>query len=232
MAHSTNTPVWWTMRPRDIAALIGVIVVLSALAWWLTQPKTMEQFSTAPPSPIIISASSSAPIPPSSLPQDSEHDVLHSASPAPTAIAVHVVGAVTRPGVVELSPGSRAEAAINAAGGFTDQADERSINLAQPLTDGQQLIVAASGEPIPPPPGAPGPVSGTAKGNPDGQGRISINTASQEELEALPGVGPKTAEAIVGYRQEHGPFTAVDHLEAVPGIGRKTVDRLRDYLRP
>lgn len=227
MSDTSRTPIWWTMGPRDIAALMAVLGILCGLSWWMVQPPTTPPVGTPAPEPVTVQvADSLAPSMRASEP---------SPSPTPSALAIHVVGAVKAPGVVIVPPGSRAESAIIAAGGFAETADQRTINLAQPVTDGQQLVVGAQGEspvsPVSPSPEGNG-TGGNSQGTDNSDGIVHINAATVTELEELPGVGPKTAQAIVAYRDEHGPFTSVDHLEAVPGIGRKTVDGLRERARP
>ena len=227
MSDTSRTPIWWTMGSRDIAALVAVLGVLCGLSWWMVQPPATPPVGTPSQEPLTVQvADTSMPSPRASV---------LTPTPTPAAIAIHVVGAVKTPGVVIVPPGSRAESAIIAAGGFTEAADQRSINLAQLVTDGQQLVVGAQGEgPIHPvtPPSGGGGQEGSQPGAVTDDGIVNINTATSADLEQLPGVGPKTAQTIVTYREEHGPFTSVDHLEAVPGIGRKTVDGLRERARP
>jgi len=140
-------------------------------------------------------------------------------------IVLHVVGAVFDPGIVELPLGSRVVDAVAAAGGPTDDADLSGVNLARPLTDGEQLRVPRVGEA--PPPGANG-AGGAGSTGVGADGRVNINTADAVALESLPGVGPAIASRIVAWRDENGPFRSVDELSAVSGIGEKTLDGLRD----
>ena len=155
------------------------------------------------------------------------------------AATVHVVGEVRRPGVVRVPAGSRVADAVEAAGGLTGQADQQRLNLARPVTDGEQILVLRPGEEPPSPaaaggPGAPGagapgaPAGGGAAG--DG-GPLDLNTADQAALEELPGVGPVTAEYILAWREENGQFTTVDELMEVSGIGEKTLATLRPHVR-
>jgi len=137
------------------------------------------------------------------------------AATAADVVVVHVVGAVTVPGVVSLPGGSRVADAIEAAGGATGEADLTGVNLARTLVDGEQLYVPRPGEVAP---GAPGVVD---------DGRVDLNHATQGELETLPGVGPVLAGRIVAAR----PFTSVDSLERVSGIGPSTMARLRDLVK-
>jgi competence protein ComEA len=147
---------------------------------------------------------------------------------AATEVVVHVAGAVASPGVRRLPPGSRVIDAVEAAGGPLGEADLARINLAAPLSDGQQVYVAKPGEPPPVsagPAGGAGPAAGTEPAAP-----VDLNTATAEQLEALPGVGPSTAAAIIAHRDQHGPFAAVDQLLDVRGIGDAKLEQLRDLV--
>ena len=156
--------------------------------------------------------------------------------PATTgSVVVHVTGAVSRPGVVTLPPGSRVTDAINAVGGVSAEADTQQLNLARVLTDGEQIRVPRIGEvlpdPAPQPSGAASPGAGTAPGKSGGggaSGTVNINTASATDLEKLPGIGKALAQRIVEYRDSHGPFATVDALTDVPGIGKAKLEGLRE----
>jgi competence protein ComEA len=156
-------------------------------------------------------------------------------------LVVHVVGAVRRPGLFRLPEGARVADAVARAGGARRRADLAGLNLAAPLVDGVQVLVpfvprvggggAASGT------GATGEASdGATSAEPDvagGLGRkLSLGVATAEELDGLPGVGPVTAQRIIDYRTEHGPFRSVDDLDAVPGIGPTRVEQLRELVTP
>jgi competence protein ComEA len=140
-------------------------------------------------------------------------------------VVVHVAGEVRRPGVVRLPAGSRVEDAVRAAGGFTRKARSASVNLARPLVDGEQLVVLGRGDP----PALPGPGQGGAA--PTGAGGpgapVNLNTATLEQLDSLPGIGPVLAQRILDWRAAHGQFTAVDELSEVSGIGEATLEELR-----
>jgi competence protein ComEA len=139
-------------------------------------------------------------------------------------VAVHVAGRVRRPGVVELPAGSRVADAITAAGGVTAGADLDAVNLARKLVDGEQIRVAARGEqPAPPAAAAPGQ-GGAVPG-----ALVDLNTASAEQLEALPGVGEVTASRIIAYRQAH-PFRSVEELRQVEGIGERRYAQLEKLV--
>jgi len=145
---------------------------------------------------------------------------------------VHVVGAVRHPGLYRLRDGARVADAVARAGGATKGAELAALNLAAPLVDGIQVLVPrrasalrAEGETAVDP-AAQGPGQ-------DGLGRrLSLATATADELDELPGVGPITAQKILDYRAEHGPFRSVDDLDAVPGIGPTRIEQLRDLVTP
>jgi competence protein ComEA len=144
--------------------------------------------------------------------------VASSAPSAGTAIFVHVLGAVERPGLYELADGARVVDAVAAAGGFTDVADQAGINLARFVSDGEQLRVPAIGE-------VPVAEPGTTAG-----GLVNLNTADSATLETLPRVGPALAARIIDWREANGGFTSVDDLRNVTGIGDKTFEGLKDLV--
>ena len=150
------------------------------------------------------------------------------ARPTRAELIVHVVGAVRRPGLYRLRDGARIADAVKRAGGARRGADLAAVNLAAPLVDGVQILVperVRSG-------GLPGAAGGTGSGMGGASGPVSLSSATAEELDALPGIGPITAEKIVAYRTEHGPFASVDDLDAVPGIGPTRVEQLRELVTP
>ncbi len=148
-----------------------------------------------------------------------------SPSAAPSAapdVTVYVCGAVRSPGVVRLPAGARVCDAIELAGGATSAAELAAVNLAAKVVDGQQIVVPERGAA---PAAATGDVSSPAAG-----GLVNINTASVDELEELQGVGPATAQAIVDYRTEQGPFTAIEGIMDVPGIGDAKFAAMKDSI--
>lgn len=150
--------------------------------------------------------------------------VAPTAVPTPGPIRVYISGAVRQPDVYTLPPDSIVKDGLAAAGGPAPDADLARINLAQPLSDGQQIVVPRQGEALSSNV-APAPaVSNTASG------LLNINTASAQELEALPGIGPALAQSIVSYRNEHGPFQSIDDLKNVPGIGDARFERLKGLI--
>lgn len=140
-------------------------------------------------------------------------------------LVISVVGRVARPGLVRLPDGSRVADAVDAAGGALPDTDLLGLNLARRLSDGEQLLVG-----MPPPPGQP--VDGGVVGAPAGTDSIvDLNTATLEQLDTLPGVGPVTAQRIVDWRAAHGRFTSVDQLREVSGIGEARFAQLKDLVR-
>lgn len=140
-------------------------------------------------------------------------------------VLVDVAGAVRHPGVYRLPRSARVLDAVRRAGGARRGADLAAINRAAVLVDGQQLLV-----PLRAPRAATGVASQSSTVAGAGMGPVSVNAADVASLDALPGIGPVTAQAIVADRQEHGPFRSVDDLDRVSGIGPATIERLRAGL--
>lgn len=140
------------------------------------------------------------------------------AIPATTAIYVHILGEVARPGLYELRDGDRAVDAVAAAGGFTPAADAAGLNLARFVSDGEQIVVPAVGASVVTAPGMAA------------DGRVNLNTADAATLDTLPGVGPATAAKILDWRERNGRFESVDDLLDVGGIGAAKLDALRDLV--
>ena len=149
-------------------------------------------------------------------------------APAAMRIIVHVVGAVRRPGLYALPEGSRANDAVRRAGGATARADLEAIDLAAPIADGQQIAVPRHGQLAAGGSALPAAAAGAAPAAPAGP--VHLNTATVEQLDALPGIGPATAQKIIDYRQERGAFRSVDELDAIPGFGVKKIDQLRKLV--
>ncbi|BBY61484.1 ComEA family DNA-binding protein [Mycolicibacterium sarraceniae] len=165
-----------------------------------------------------------------------------SARPNPQAnapVVVSVVGLVTKPGLVTLAPDARIADAVAAAGGTIDGADTLGLNLARHLADGEQIVVGIgtpAGQPTAlgssvtgGPPASSTPEVAAGKGQPAQP--VDLNTATVEQLDALPGVGPVTAAAIVAWRDTNGKFSSVDQLGDVDGIGPARLDKLRPLVR-
>jgi competence protein ComEA len=160
-----------------------------------------------------------------------------SATPLPTPtlapITVFVSGAVQKPGLYQLSAQARVGDAVLIAGGFATDANANLINQAEPLRDGAHVHVPSTSDPVAaqPPAGVSGEASGSVvtlenDARSIGGGLIALNTASLEELDSLPGIGPSKAQAIIDNR----PYATVDDLERVPGIGPSTIEQLRSLV--
>src|SRR5919106_2708120 len=137
-------------------------------------------------------------------------------------VLVHVVGAVQAPGLYELPEDSRVDDAIREAGGAKTKAALELVNLAAPVADGQQVVVPVRGELAAA--AAAGPPASSAGG------KVHLNSATLEDLDALPGIGPVTAQEILDYRTAHGAFQSVDELDAVPGIGPARLAQLKPLV--
>ena len=156
--------------------------------------------------------------------EDSENSETKSDSEkTPTVFYVHVGGAVISPGLFELPEGSRVNDAIDAAGGFSEDADVDSINLAEVVTDGQHLVVSSKQAQV-----ASTETAQTTTAQ--STGKININTASLSDLKTLDGVGDATAQKIIDYRQTQGSFTKPEDLKNVSGIGDKRYDAIKDKI--
>jgi competence protein ComEA len=203
---------------RRSALAIGVAVLVAALVTglWLAadRPRPLA-VSAAPPAPVgaLVGPSSAAAV---SAPSAAVDVPTASASPS-AEVVVDVAGKVRRPGIYQLPPGSRVDDAVRAAGGPRSGVSTVSLNLAEPLRDGEQIVVGRAGTAAP----LGGGVAGTA---PDGATSsaatiVDLNTATLEQLETLPGVGPVLGQHILDWRDAHGQFTSVSQLQEVSGIG-------------
>lgn len=148
-------------------------------------------------------------------------------------IKVDVSGAVQDPGVYELSKDVRVEEALDAAGGFSSDADQpwiaKNLNLAVKLSDGDKLYIPKVGEGAPP--ASAGVVSGTETSSTPDCSRVNINTASAATLdECLPGIGPAYAQRIIEYREAHGGFKSIEEIQEVSGIGPKTFEKIKNQI--
>lgn len=232
----------WFGVGRLIAASVATVVVCVG-GWWLLRnpappteaslPRAANEAATE--SGVSAStAANSAGTPDDAPPADGgsiEDAAAVGDEGRSTSVVVHVAGAVVQPGVYELREGARARDALVAAGGPTDNADWNALNLAAPVADGSRLYVPAIGEEL----SGPFVSGGVPLGSPAEQagssgGPVDVNRASAEELDALPGVGPSTAAAIITERERNGPFLNVDDLERVPGIGPAKLDAIRDLV--
>ncbi len=155
--------------------------------------------------------------------------------PAPTKapIEVHVVGGVVHPGVYKLPDGSRVQDAIDAAGGLLSDANTSAINLAAKLEDGQQVQIgggAGAGTPSAGGTSVPFTVIQTPDTGGSNGDLVDLNTATLAQLESLPGIGPTTAQSIIDYRDQNGPFVQIEDIMNVPGIGPSTFNSIQDLI--
>jgi competence protein ComEA len=199
-------------EPRRLVTVVVLAAVVVALLWWLFRaPAVPDPEVTLPRVSSTVGGGASGASP---------------ASPTTTAvrIVVHVAGAVARPGVLRLPDGARVVDAVDAAGGFATDADPSRVNLAAKVADGQRVYVPRIGEATPVDAALSGPNSTTPTGP------VDLNTASIDELDRLPGIGPATAAAIVEHRSRNGAFHSVDELRDVPGIGEAKLAQLRPLV--
>jgi competence protein ComEA len=223
---------WWRwFGVRRIVTVVLGVPGAALLGWWLLRVPPVAVEATLPFSDAVVLPA------PSSIPASTAAVI------AEPLIYVHVVGAVVAPGVYALPLGSRGNDALRAAGGALASADLARVNLAAPLTDAVQLFIPQRGEKRPasattaPHPVASSPTVGEQEGAPPlvvGSGttigRVRLNVAGAKELDALPGIGPATAAAIVEHRRRNGPFRTLDDLDAVNGIGPARIAALRDLV--
>jgi competence protein ComEA len=215
-----------------LAAIAGIAVLVAIFTLMRDQPAPVRSAKLPPVEAVASSTRGSTP----------------GATAKPDQpVVVSVVGLVHTPGLVTLAPGARIADALKAAGGTTDGADTVGLNMARQVDDGEQIVVGiapvkgqppvlgssvSSGTATPAPPGAGSRPS--RPGRPDKPGQsatVNLNTATVQQLDALPGVGPVTAAAIVAWREANGKFTSVDQLAEVDGIGPGRLEKLRSLVR-
>jgi competence protein ComEA len=147
-------------------------------------------------------------------------------------IWIHVAGAVRRPGLYRVAADARAGTAVEAAGGLARRADGRAVNLAAAVRDGQQIVVPTRGERAVAAPAAPPSADGGAGAPARAEAKVSLSTATVDQLDALDGIGPTLAQRILKWRDAHGGFKSVEQLREVEGIGEKRFEALRSAVQP
>ena len=189
--------------------LVGVLAaVVAAVGVWREAPRA------EPVADLPVQVTTSAAAAPSAV-----------TAVEPETLVVAVAGKVRRPGLVRVAPGSRVADVLEAAGGPLPDADLSGVNLARKVGDGEQVAIG-----VPPAPDA-GPVPATGGGGGGPAGPLDLNAATVEQLDALPGVGPVTAQRIVEWRTRNGRFATVDQLREVEGIGERRLGQLRELVR-
>lgn len=192
------------LSQRRLAAVVLLALLVLVVAW---RHATASSGSAAAPLRV-------APVRPSAAGGASP--------PAAPGLVVDVVGAVRRPGLVRLARGARVADAVARAGGLTRRAERSGVNFAAPVSDGEQVVVPVHGA-------GGGAVAGSAAGT---AGPVSLSSATADQLDTLPGIGPVTAQKIVDYRTRHGAFSSVDELDAIPGIGPARISELQGLVVP
>ncbi|UVF03279.1 helix-hairpin-helix domain-containing protein [Streptococcus equinus] len=208
------------LEHKTVAAVLGtVLVMLVAFFAWssMTRPKTQLQ-SDLPALSSSIQASSSF------EPEKTKTMTSHFQDDS-GKIFIDIKGAVKNEGVYELSSGSRVTDLVKKAGGFTDDADQKSVNLAEKLADEAVVYVARIGEGVTPATTPSQAKNGTQEGA--SSDKINLNTATLEQLQTISGIGAKRAQDIIDYREANGGFSSVDDLKNVSGIGEKTLEKLK-----
>lgn len=222
---------WSRPALRGLVLLTALVAVVIGYLMWQSAPRDVVEVTSGAlrasgvPTPEVIA--SGAPIT-GALEPPPPAGVASSGPSSASEVVVHVAGQVRQPGLIRLPAGSRVADAIERAGGFTRARVASSINLARILIDGEQILVSDR-------PGAAPPASVPERGGSPASSAvgavIDLNTATEEALDSLPGVGPVLAGRIVAWRQEHGAFRSIDELGEVSGIGDATLARLRPLVR-
>jgi competence protein ComEA len=204
-----------------VVVAVLVAVGIAVTAWWVVRgdPERLEAPSAPSASSTSLAGTAASPLADATPAAGGEASAATSAG----SVTVDVTGKVRDPGIVVLDGGARVVDAVQAAGGARRGVDLSSLNLARVLVDGEQIVV---GGPAAPPADAAAAAGGSAPSGP----LVNLNTATQPELEALPEVGPVTAQSILSWRTEHGGFSSVDELLEVDGIGDATLAQIAPHV--
>jgi len=198
----------WMERYRGFILVVLVTLALAGAVFILSRRPEPPQVVIVPPEP----TSTPVPVP----------------TPTPAPLRIYVCGAVAHPDVYLLPAGALVKDALIAAGGATAEADLTRINLALEVSDQQQIYVPRQGEEQPPIPPPTAPQTSSQAGG--GGGLVNLNTATVEELDALPGIGPTYARRIIEYRETHGSFQSIEEIMQVKGIGQATFEKIKDLI--
>jgi competence protein ComEA len=207
---------------RVLVVVTVLVVVVAGYLAWQARPQ---------PVPVVASASAATPTAEPGAGDGgsgsgTSSDLSAAASPSGMPVVVAVVGKVRRPGVVSLPAGARVADAVRAAGGLLPGADPGFLNLARKVVDGEEIAVGVT-----PPPDAQGPAgAGPTGSGATATGKVDLNTATADQLDTLPGVGPAMAQRIITYRTQHGGFRSIEELQQVSGIGDARYQDLKDLV--
>jgi competence protein ComEA len=221
----------WGVTSQHVTVMALCLLLLVILvAWWaLRSVPQAEQVSLTGHRqlPEATAPTATATLPQATIDAETTGPVVGTATEGSGRLVVDVAGKVRHPGIVELPAGARVVDAIAAAGGALPGVSLTPVNLARLLVDGEQIVVGVRA------PSLVGPPPGTASGSGTTSApiaRVQLNTATLDQLDTLPGIGPVTAQAIIQWRADNGPFTSVDQLLEVSGIGDATLADIRPYV--
>ena len=202
--------------------MAAAAAVVAAVGVWFERPR-------AEPVPDLPTVTVSAPgTDASAAPAPAAAPTAAAPTPPPGPLVVSVSGKVHRPGLVEVPEGARVADVLDAAGGALPGTDLSALNLARRVADGEQVAVGVPAAPDSAPVAAPGAPPSAAGATP--AGKVDLNAATVEQLDALPGVGPVTAQRILEWRNRHGRFTRVEQLREIEGIGERRFAQLRELV--
>ncbi|WP_410788365.1 helix-hairpin-helix domain-containing protein [Kribbella sp. C-35] len=242
----------WTLTPRHIAVLAVVLILGLTWAAWTFLRARPEPLPDTRPTTAITGSAVAQPTPTQPGPASTQTQPAANQTPGASStsganqtpgtnqtpgngtssgqppVVVHVAGKVRRPGLIRAPAGSRVADVLTLAGGPLRGVDLTTLNLARQVTDGEQIIVGTTTQSPQtnqtPPTSGPSPSSAP-------NAPVNLNTATLDQLDALPGVGPVLAQRILDYRTQNGPFTTIDQLQEVPGVGPKKFDSLKPHVR-